>query len=227
MFCKYCGADVLEKASFCKICGSKIEGPSTETVVFCKFCGTENLTTSSYCKRCGSRLESNANPIITVNVNEVVPVQPKEKKKKDIKRTVVNLFLALIEATFILRNLVSGLIFMGGFNLALQEENGEMAQITLVLTVIIPFCLLIFICAAILYICLERTTKSLVIYLLPFIILSLIRMVVCIIENDEFADTFWDDFIPIIFAIVVKVLVVVFRMIKKAILKKIKKEETE
>ena len=51
-FCKHCGAQLADGATFCPSCGAKQEAPALKA--FCVSCGAELAEGAKFCKKCGT-----------------------------------------------------------------------------------------------------------------------------------------------------------------------------
>lgn len=51
MKCVQCGAELVDGASFCRVCGAKVENKTS--MKFCPNCGEELVSGASFCRKCG------------------------------------------------------------------------------------------------------------------------------------------------------------------------------
>ncbi len=134
MKCVQCGAELVDGASFCRVCGAKAE--NRVAMKFCPNCGEELVSSASFCRKCGY-------DILNGEYNDHVEQQREEvpEKKCTVKDKILGVWNGLDWA------MQTGMIFCGIivylFVLALLANNWAAVWISVGQLAIIGVLLLI------------------------------------------------------------------------------------
>ena len=94
MKCKVCGSELPADASFCGICGNRIEPVHIDSGITCKRCGAKNNNGVQYCGTCGAHLAENRS-------REYTPRTYAPKKKSSVPLIIALCIVCLVCAVLI------------------------------------------------------------------------------------------------------------------------------
>lgn len=96
MKCEYCNSDNKEGALFCASCGKKLQENTKQSKKFCVNCGKPLKEDAVFCPSCGGKVKQQMPSSVDVSSDVTKPTITVQTSKKDKKKIVIGIVIALI-----------------------------------------------------------------------------------------------------------------------------------